>query len=65
MDINNLLELENSWTAEVKLKNDIIITIWWTAIYTSKDTIKEIISVSSDYPRFKLSDSNYLKSLAL
>jgi len=55
-----LNELENSWSAEVKLNNNQIISIWWTAYYGMKDSIQEIISVSSDYPRYRISESNYL-----
>lgn len=45
--------LENNWTAEVKLNNGKIITIWHTAWPSSKNTISEILSISSDYPRVK------------
>ena len=57
----NLNELENMWTAEVRLNNNQIISIWWTAYYGMKNSITDIISISSDYPRAKISNSLYLK----
>ena len=35
----NLNELENMWTAEVRLNNNQIISIWWTAYYGMKNSI--------------------------
>lgn len=57
----NLNNLEYCWTAEVKLNNNTIISIWWTAYYGMKDSIKEVISISSDYPKTKISDLSFLK----
>lgn len=53
----NPAELQYSWTAEVRLNNDLLITIWWTAWHSSNKSIKEIISISSDYPRYKINKS--------
>lgn len=47
----NLDILQHSWTAIVKLNNDKIITIWYTAWPSIKSIVKDIISVSSDYPK--------------
>jgi hypothetical protein len=43
--------LLHSWTADVKLHNDKVITIWWTAWPMTKSIVKEILSISSDYPK--------------
>lgn len=43
--------LKYSWTAIVKLKNDKIINIWHTAWPSIKGIVKEILSISSDYPK--------------
>lgn len=43
--------LQNSWTAEVELNNGQIITLWYTAWPMSKNTIKNVLAISSDYPR--------------
>lgn len=43
--------LKYSWTASVKLNNDKIITIWHTAWPSIKGIVKEILSISSDYPK--------------
>ena len=51
LNIEYLENLKYSWTAEVQLKNDVIIKIWYTALPSSKNSIKKVISVSSDYPR--------------
>jgi hypothetical protein len=60
MNIDQLLSLEYSWTASVRLNNDKIITIWWTALYGMRSSIQEVLSVSSDYPKYKLCDSYFL-----
>ena len=46
--------LEYSWTAEVKLKNNQIITIWYTAWHSCKHIISEILSISTDLPKHKI-----------
>jgi hypothetical protein len=46
-----LNELKHSWTAKVKLRNNTIITIWYTALPMTYDSIKEVIEASSDYPK--------------
>jgi hypothetical protein len=46
--------LQNSWTAIVRLENNQVITIWYTAWPSTKHVVKEVLSISSDYPRFKL-----------
>lgn len=50
-------KLDSMWTADVKLNNNHVISIWWTAWYGMQSSIKEVISISSDYPRAKISDS--------
>ena len=50
--IPNLNMLEYSWTAIVKLQNGKIITIWHTGWHSIKHIVSQIISVSSDYPKF-------------
>lgn len=52
--VSDLFKLEYSWTAVVRLKNDCIITIWGTSIFSTFNIIKEIISVSSDYPKHRI-----------
>lgn len=54
----NIDTLENSWTAEVRLLNGVQISIWWTAWWSSKSTIGEVLSISSDYPRSSIKNSH-------
>ena len=54
MNTKMVAELQNSWTAEVRLNNGQITTIWYTAWPSTKDIVKDILSVSSDYPRHEL-----------
>jgi len=60
MLVEDLNKLEYSWTADVKLYNNMTITIWWTALYSMRASIKEVLSVSSDYPKFRICDSTFL-----
>lgn len=53
----NTLDLKYSWTAIVKQNNGQIVTIWHTAWLSSKHIIKEIISISSDYPKHLINKS--------
>jgi hypothetical protein len=46
--------LQYSWTADVRLKNDKIISIWHTAWHSTKNEIAEIVSISTDLPRYKI-----------
>ena len=46
--------LEHSWTATVRLHNDLVISIWYTAWHSTKHCVKDIISISSDIPRHKI-----------
>jgi len=50
-------ELKYSWSAVVRLNNDIIDVIWYTAWPTTKDMIKEIISIASDYPKHLITNN--------
>ena len=50
MEPEFLNQLEHSWSAEIRMRNNIVINIWYTAWPSSKDNVKEIVSVSSDYP---------------
>lgn len=54
MNTQTIAELQNSWTADVMLNNGKIITIWHTAWASIKHTVKEVVSISSDYPRHKI-----------
>jgi hypothetical protein len=47
----NLNLLQYNWTADVILNNGKQITIWHTAWPMIKRTVKDILSVSSDYPK--------------
>lgn len=58
VNIQYLESLKHSWSAEVMLQNDLIITIWYTALPMRKDSIKKVVSVSSDYPKHELCKSN-------
>lgn len=49
----NIDTLENSWTADVRLNNGQVVTIWHTCWPSIKHIVKEVLSISSDYPRFK------------
>ena len=46
----NMNMLQHNWTATVLLKNDMVVTVWWSWWPMGKDGVKEILSVSSDYP---------------
>lgn len=52
----NLNLLNHSWTAEVKLNNGQIITIWYTAWPMTKTIVQEVLSVSSDYPKVEFNN---------
>jgi hypothetical protein len=52
ISIEFLANLKYSWSAVVELNNGTELSIWHTALASSKDSIKRVISVSSDYPRF-------------
>lgn len=47
----NLNLLQYSWSAEVILNNGQCISIWYTAWPMTKASVKEVLSVSSDYPK--------------
>jgi len=51
----NLNLLQNSWTAIVELKNGQITPVWYTGWPMIKIIVKNVLSVSSDFPRHKLS----------
>lgn len=51
LTIEYLESLEYSWTAEVEYHNGVQVSIWYTALPSSKGIIAKVISVSSDYPR--------------
>ena len=54
LTIEFLQSLKYGWSAEVILTNNQPTGIWYTALPTAKDRIKEIVSVSSDYPRHEV-----------
>ena len=60
MELSDLYDLQYSWTAVVRLNNDKVISIWWTSLYGLTNSIKEVISISSDLPKYKISESKFL-----
>lgn len=54
MNTVNLNLLKHRWTANVLLNNGKEISIWHTAWPMIKASVKEVLSVSSDYPKSKL-----------
>jgi len=50
----NLNLLQNSWSAVVELGNGQQISIWYTAWPMSKRSVKNVVSVASDYPKHNL-----------
>lgn len=44
--------LEFSWAAVVRLNNGQVLSIWYTAWYSMKHTIDDVLSVASDYPKY-------------
>lgn len=52
MNISDLYNLDFAWTAKVKLNNNNKAVIWWTSLRSYESQIKEVISVSSDLPRY-------------
>lgn len=59
METINLNLLEYSWTADVILNNGHKITIWHTAWPMIKRTVKDVLSVASDYPKHKNQLTNH------
>ena len=51
MDVQYLESLPVMWTAEILLKNEQIISIWWTALPSTKNEMKQVVSVTCDYPK--------------
>ena len=51
MSTININLLDHSWTAEVVLNNGQLISIWHTAWPMIKRDVKDVLSVSSDYPK--------------
>jgi hypothetical protein len=49
----DLAKLDHNWMAVVKYKNGVVDTIWHTAWPSTKDTVAEVMAVSSDYPAIK------------
>ena len=47
--------LEYSWTAEVQLQNGVKMSIWYTAWPMTQKIVSKILSISSDYPKHKIS----------
>lgn len=54
----NLDTLEYSWTADVRLLNGVQIRIWWTAWPSTKSTVGEVLTISSDYPKSVIKKNN-------
>lgn len=53
-ELFSLIEtFEYSWSAEIKLKNNQVLTIWYTCFPSIKDIISEIIWIASDIPKHK------------
>ena len=50
----NLNLLQHSWTADVLLNNGQQVTIWYTCWPSIRETVKEVVNVSSDYPKHTL-----------
>lgn len=57
LDKDFLDELEYGWTAEVEMQSGRMATIWWTAWATAKPEVRRIISVSSDFPKYRISET--------
>jgi hypothetical protein len=53
-NLNKIELLKYSWSAVVRLNNGQECAIWYTAFHSMRNIIKEIISVSSDYPKHKI-----------
>lgn len=48
VDLNTL---QHSWTAKVRQKNGVIVTIWYTAWQSMKHIVAEVLEVSSNFPK--------------
>lgn len=55
LSIKFLEDLEYSWTARILQNNDIECVIWYTCLPSCKHIIKQVLNVSSDYPKHKIS----------
>lgn len=51
MNVEFLKSLKHSWSALVILNNGQEMSIWYTALPMSQNTIQSVVSVSSDYPK--------------
>jgi hypothetical protein len=54
MESKEIENLNNSWTACVRLKNGKDIVIWYTCWHSIKHIVDNIVWIASDYPRHKL-----------
>ena len=50
----NLNLMDSSWTGNVMLRNGLVLSIWWTCWPSIKSSVKEVLNVSSDYPRHRI-----------
>jgi hypothetical protein len=52
MEFENLIEeAEFAWTAEVRLKGNQIVVIWWTCWQSIKHIVAEVLWIASDLPK--------------
>lgn len=56
----NLNLLEYSWSAVVVIYEDKTIPIWWTAWPSIKSIVTEVLSVSSDLPKYQILDPLFI-----
>lgn len=59
ISIEYLSSLSHSWSANVRLKNEQVISIWYTCLPSIKHLLKEVISVSSDYPGYLIKENKW------
>lgn len=60
--IKTIESFEYSWSADVIMQNGFVRSIWCTAFPMMKNTIKEVIWIASDYPKFKIERDGTVKN---
>lgn len=59
--IEDLKELEFAWSATIEMHNGCTVPIWYTALPSAQQRIKRVLSVSSDYPKFRINKDWLIK----
>lgn len=50
-NLDLLQSLKFAWTADIELLNGQVISIWYTCFPSIKNEIKNVLQISSDFPK--------------